>query len=1100
MAPKFREGDAVVAFSGKWVSWAHTMVAYSAFIGALVVGLSLHYHKIVQNEYYGYPQEWFPSVSSTIGDRYPERAVFQFFIAMTSGPRFVLVFLWYVLTARPNTTLPKVVAGVGLFRTLSCGGWTYVTSTDDHGWHDIFMISYLVATLPWTLGCLALSPNNPRAVKYRKILAGSFFGTLVPLIYYFIQHKVHKVPGAYTTYAFYEWALILFDVGFDAVTALDFDGFELIIRDVKDSSRGKSQQFADVVLQKEKNKPIRTVLGSEIIWAEALDAAADVYNGYVFWTMLTSLGLTVWYFPLWHMGISGYEVMVMCTVSPFLLVNASIRSFVIKNVRIVHLLSLGGLLAYLVKTPELRLFSVGFGVSMSCLAWSATWYAERSQQHRLESRVLAWSIGLIVSSVAKFAFWTNNPIWPIMHAENGGWNKSGLLLAVVAILRSTRTVTDNRGGVDLANRPKTSPFPASLGLAGLFFGMHSLLSDSSTMILWVWEGFPVRGPIAANGVLTIAAMGAGVLIGIFFQGGVSSWAYLFLSGVGAFILTTYYNWFGYMGALLLATSLMSIATPLVTSAVRHGPVTFGLGFLMYNIMVLAHVWVVAYAFVPGGPLMREHTDWVMMATVIFLAAGIYALPGAENINKRRPRSLKITSSRYSTYYTYVLVFVELIALAISYLRFPTNDYIPYHRDDKIITAGIWTIHFSLDNDMWSSERRMRDLIKELEIDVIGLLESDLQRIIMGNRDTTQYLAEDLGMYVDYGPGPNKHTWGSALLSKFPIVNSTHHLLPSPVGELAPAIHATLDAYGELIDVIVFHSGQEEDPEDRRLQSEYLAKLMRDSPRPLILLSYLVIKPNEGNYQTYVGDKSGMKDIDPSDWDRWCEYILYKGIRRSGYARVSRSTITDTELQVGKFVVGQPESSNEQMDEDQVPEGLRFPSMFRAAAALAEKEEETALPQKTRLSSQEMTYIGDSVLYSRAKFSKFIRDHEDHLNAAAERSRSDMVVFSAYAYRAEKRSRDLIQLKVAADLKLCYDIVLYGNRFIVATPAIPTNLPSPLRVAKASRANALPDIISMRREESEAPVTTAANDPGAAGSSKDNVVMVEAQGVQMELDG
>jgi hypothetical protein len=42
----------------------------------------------------------------------------------------------------------------------------------------------------------------------------------------------------------------------------------------------------------------------------------------------------------------------------------------------------------------------------------------------------------------------------------------------------------------------------------------------------------------------------------------------------------------------------------------------------------------------------------------------------------------------------------------------------------------------------------------------------------------------------------------------------------------------------------------------------------------------------------------MRDIDPSDnWDRWCEYILYKGLRRSGYARVSRGTITDTELQV-----------------------------------------------------------------------------------------------------------------------------------------------------------------------------------------------------------
>jgi hypothetical protein len=45
-------------------------------------------------------------------------------------------------------------------------------------------------------------------------------------------------PSAYTTYAFFEWALILFDVAFDAVTALDFETFELVVKDVKGSSKG----------------------------------------------------------------------------------------------------------------------------------------------------------------------------------------------------------------------------------------------------------------------------------------------------------------------------------------------------------------------------------------------------------------------------------------------------------------------------------------------------------------------------------------------------------------------------------------------------------------------------------------------------------------------------------------------------------------------------------------------------------------------------------------------------------------------------------------------------------------------------------------------
>jgi hypothetical protein len=53
--------------------------------------------------------------------------------------------------------------------------------------------------------------------------------------------KPPLTPPAYTTYAFFEWALILFDVAFDAVTALDFQTFELVVRDVQGSSRGYVQ-------------------------------------------------------------------------------------------------------------------------------------------------------------------------------------------------------------------------------------------------------------------------------------------------------------------------------------------------------------------------------------------------------------------------------------------------------------------------------------------------------------------------------------------------------------------------------------------------------------------------------------------------------------------------------------------------------------------------------------------------------------------------------------------------------------------------------------------------------------------------------------------
>lgn len=46
------------------------------------------------------------------------------------------------------------------------------------------------------------------------------------------------IGTAYTIYAFFEWALVLLDVAFDAVTVYDFSSFEIVVRDVKGLSRG----------------------------------------------------------------------------------------------------------------------------------------------------------------------------------------------------------------------------------------------------------------------------------------------------------------------------------------------------------------------------------------------------------------------------------------------------------------------------------------------------------------------------------------------------------------------------------------------------------------------------------------------------------------------------------------------------------------------------------------------------------------------------------------------------------------------------------------------------------------------------------------------
>ncbi|KAK3646841.1 Protein cwh43 [Elasticomyces elasticus] len=870
----------IARIPGHYISNTHTLFAYAAFVGALITGLSLHYTKIVENEHFGYPVEWFPSVSATIGDRFPERSVFQLFIALTSGPRFLLVWLNYILMTRGGKggSGAAWVAAVGVFRTFTCGGWTYVTSTDDHDAHDVFMISYLVATIPWTVGCLMLCPPDARTVRLRKYLAGGFFGTLVPLIYFFIQHKVHRVPGAYTIYAFFEWALVLLDVGFDAVTAIDFQAFEIVVREV--GGKGSGEKRSDTLLETQKDKPIISDLSTSVQYPELLDALADVYMSFIFWTNQTALGLVVWYFDLWVMGLSGMEGAILASLSPFLLEIRPFRNHIVSAMPGSYLLQgLCGLGAYLVQRVDFRLGVLSAGVWTGTLGLAASFWHDRGDAGKLEARITAWLLGLILSSLAKFSNATNNPVWPILHSGNGGWNKTGLAIFGLAIARMYM-----RKGVMAAtpstqhneSKPKGLSGMAGLGFGALCFIFHSLLSDSGTMIAWSWTGYPISGPMPVpHGVMTFAAMGLGILSGLYVPGIYRTWSAFGVASVAAMVLTYSENWTGFYGGLVLTIYSMG-ATPVLN----------GDG---------GKVGVVGQ----GGK-------------------------GSTYYPARSPAVKRVRAA-----HVWLLLGLQLLGVGIAYVRFPAYDYPSYHPESKLITAGIWTIHFHIDNDAWSSERRMEALMRETELDLVGLLESDNQRIIMGNRDLTQYFSESLGMWVDHGPGPDKNTWGCALLSKFPIVNSTHHLLPSPAGELAPAIQATVEAYGELVDVYVFHSGQEEDVEDRRLQTEYMSNLMGQSTRPAILLSYLVTKPGEGNYNSYVSETSGMRDIDRSDWDRWCEYILYKGMKRTGYARVSRSTITDTELQIGKFVVGEPERlDGERISEDQVPVDMRFPALFR----------------------------------------------------------------------------------------------------------------------------------------------------------------------------
>lgn len=67
--------------------------------------------------------------------------------------------------------------------------------------------------------------------------------------------------------------------------------------------------------------------------------------------------------------------------------------------------------------------------------------------------------------------------------------------------------------------------------------------------------------------------------------------------------------------------------------------------------------------------------------------------------------------------------------------------------------------------------RQLALIRRASPDILSLQESDSTRISLNNNDYVRYFAEKLGTYSYYGPTPVTGTYGTAVLSKYPLLNT-----------------------------------------------------------------------------------------------------------------------------------------------------------------------------------------------------------------------------------------------------------------------------------------------------------------------------------------
>ena len=127
-----------------------------------------------------------------------------------------------------------------------------------------------------------------------------------------------------------------------------------------------------------------------------------------------------------------------------------------------------------------------------------------------------------------------------------------------------------------------------------------------------------------------------------------------------------------------------------------------------------------------------------------------------------------------------------------------------------------------------------ELIKENDIDIVGLQEVDSGMFRSKFRNQAEYLGMQLDMNYTFGDNLNilGGKYGNAILSKYPIISYENLTLPS-AREQRGFLSATIDVNGNHIQFIVTHLGL--NAEERTKQIEVIKRYIETIQREVILV-------------------------------------------------------------------------------------------------------------------------------------------------------------------------------------------------------------------------------------------------------------------------
>eukprot|EP00796_Vickermania_ingenoplastis_P008411 gene8411-5892_t len=238
-----------------YASVIHAVVGCLGLVFPLYIGVILHPRELLTTHCGPNHYEYWPSISTTIGDMMPERQIWRTALLMAFPFRVVSsLTLFYVFWTKgsaglldmsrfafkplslfqSSAFLAAAMLWVDLWRWLAAFVWTMVVSSEIHDVHNFAFLCYIVLSVAYHVTSTALVWRNrmnsaiyssPRdgicsfATKFFCLVAQITASACV--IIFYLRHQATCADGSYSLANMFEWTFALVNLSFDATVWFD---------------------------------------------------------------------------------------------------------------------------------------------------------------------------------------------------------------------------------------------------------------------------------------------------------------------------------------------------------------------------------------------------------------------------------------------------------------------------------------------------------------------------------------------------------------------------------------------------------------------------------------------------------------------------------------------------------------------------------------------------------------------------------------------------------------------------------------------------------------------------------------------------------------